>query len=67
MGGRDVTRAALALRDAVLSLPELEDENDAGEQKDPPIDFEPTSIAPSSHAAPFVVVRQPMVTLPLRK
>jgi hypothetical protein len=55
-GGRDVVRAATALRDAVLALPELEDEGDADEQAEPPIELEPASVAPSSHAAPFVVV-----------
>ena len=57
-GGRDAVRSAVALRDAVLALPELEDEADTdGETPaEAPIEFEPTSVAPSSHAAPFVVV-----------
>jgi hypothetical protein len=57
--GRDVLRAAHALRDAVLELPELESEL-AGErtepEPDPMLEPEPVSASPASHAPPLVVV-----------
>jgi hypothetical protein len=59
-GARDVVRAAMLLRDAVLALPELEAESaDAASEQvdaDPVFEPEPASVAPASHAPPLVVV-----------
>lgn len=54
--GRDVVRAARALRDAVLALPELEsDEKQAPAEPEPVLEPEPSAPSPS-HAPPLVVV-----------
>jgi hypothetical protein len=55
--GRDVVRAALLLRDAVLSLPELvSDSVPEQAEPEPVLEPEPPSVAPPSHAPPLVVV-----------
>jgi hypothetical protein len=57
-GGRDVVRAALALRDAVLALPELELEDDAEPPEESSEESAPelSPSVPPGHAPPLVVV-----------